>query len=133
LEIKIKEGSLIRAPKRASTKKKRLSQSKAFSSQAVELVKNHPTPGGSVEKRRWTKRQIFSVSHMEIRSNEIGGKNFRVLQYVEERSVPPFVRTWTVDLSTRKVRLKIWPPRRCIGKFSRAEPKDYSSDMRCFF
>ena len=51
LEIKIKEGSLISVPKRASTKKKSLTQSKALSSQAVELVKNHPTPGGSVEKR----------------------------------------------------------------------------------
>jgi hypothetical protein len=105
LEIKIKEGSLIPAPKRASTKKKRLSQSKAFSSQAVELVKNHPTPGGSVEKRMMDeKAKSFPYPIWRYEANEIGGKNFRVLQYVEERSVPPFVRTWTVDLSTRKVR-----------------------------
>jgi len=105
LEIKIKEGSLIPAPKRASTKKKRLSQSKAFSSQAVELVKNHPTPGGSVEKRMMDeKAKSFPYPIWRYEANEIGGKKFRVLQYVEERSVPPFVRTWTVDLSTRKVR-----------------------------
>ena len=43
LEIKIKEGSLISVPKRTSTRKKSLSQSKALASQAVELVKNHLT------------------------------------------------------------------------------------------
>ncbi len=107
VEIKIKEGSLISVPKRASTKKKRLSQSKALSSQAVELVKNHPTPGGSVEKRMMDeKANSFPYPRWRYEANEIGGNKFRVLQYVEERSAPPFVRTWTVDLSTREVRPK---------------------------
>ena len=105
LEIKIKEGSLISVPKRASTKKKSLSQSQALSSQAVELVKNHLTPGGSVEKRMMDeKAKSFPYPRWRYEANEIGGKKFRVFQYVEERSAPPFVRTWTVDLSTRGVR-----------------------------
>jgi len=105
LEIKIKEGSLISVPKRASTKKRSLSQSKALSSQAVELVKNHPTPGGSVEKRMTDeKAKSFPFPKWRYEANEIGGKKFRVFQYVEERSAPPFVRKWTVDLSTKEVR-----------------------------
>jgi hypothetical protein len=107
LEIKIKEGSLISVPKTASTKKKSLSQSKVLSSQAVELVKNHPTPGGSVEKRMMDeKAKSFPYPRWRYEANEIGGNQFRVLQYVEERSAPPFVRIWTVDLSTREVRPK---------------------------
>ena len=105
LDIKIKEGSLIPVRKRASTKKSRLSQSKAFSFQAVELVKNHPTPGGSVEKRMMDgKAKSFPYPIWRYEANGIGGKKFRVLQYVEEINAPPFVRTWTVDLSTREVR-----------------------------
>jgi len=105
LDIKIKEGSLIPVRKRASTKKNRLSQSKAFSSQAVELVKSHPTPGGSVEKKMMDeKAKSFPYPIWRYEANEIGGKKFRVLQYVEEISGPPFVRRWTVDLSTREVR-----------------------------
>jgi hypothetical protein len=105
LEIKVKEGSLISVPKKESTKKKSLSRSKPFSSQAMELVKNHPTPGGSVEKRMMDeKAKSFPYPIWKYEVNGIGGKKFRVLQYVEERSTPPFVRTWTVDLSTREVR-----------------------------
>ena len=104
LEIRIKEGSLISVPKRASTKKISLGQSKALSSLAVEMVKNHPTPGGSVEKRMMDeKAKSFPYPRWRYEANEIGGKKFRVLQYVEERSAPPFVRKWTVDLSTREV------------------------------
>jgi hypothetical protein len=105
LEIKIKEGSLISDAKRASTKKKSLSQSKALSSQAVELVKNHPTPRGPVEKRMIDEKETsFPYPRWRYEANEIEGKKFRVLQYVEERGAPPFVRKWTVDLSTREVR-----------------------------
>ena len=105
LEIKIKEGSLISVPKKASTKKKSLGQSKPFSSQAVELVKNQPTPGGSVEKRMMDeKTKSFPYPIWRYEAYGIGGKRFRVLQYVEELSAPPFVRIWTVDLSTREVR-----------------------------
>jgi hypothetical protein len=105
LEIKIKEGNLISAPKRTSTKRKSLSQSKALSSQAVELVKNHITPAGSVEKRMMAeKAKSFPFPRWKYEAKEIGGKKFRVLQYVEERSAPPFVRTWIVDLSTTEIK-----------------------------
>jgi hypothetical protein len=105
LEIKIKEGGLISAPKRISPSKKSLSQSKALSSQAVELVKNHLTPSGSVEKRMMDERaKSFPYPRWRYEAKEIGGKKFRVLQYVEERSTPPFVRTWIVDLSTSEVK-----------------------------
>ena len=105
LEIKIKDGSLISVPKRVSTKKTSSSQSKALASQAVELVKNHSTPGGAVEKRMMDeKTKSFPYPRWRYEANEIGEKKFRVLQYVEERSAPPFVRRWTVDLSTREVR-----------------------------
>ncbi len=105
LEIKIKEGKLISVPKRGSAKKKSLSQSKVLASRAVELVKNHPTPAGSVEKRMMDeKAKSFPYPRWKYEAKEIGGKKFRVLQYVEERSAPPFVRTWTVDLSTGKIK-----------------------------
>lgn len=112
LEIKIKEGGLISAPKRASASKKSLSQSRALSSQAVELVKNHltladPVTGEkrSVEKRMMDERgKSFPYPRWRYEAKEIGGKKFRVLQYVEERSAPPFVRTWIVDLSTSEVK-----------------------------
>ena len=105
LEIKIKEGSFISVPRRASTKKKSLSQSKALASRAIEMVKSHPTPAGSVEKRMMNeKAKSFPYPRWRYEANEVGGKKFRVLQYVEERSAPPFVRTWTVDLSTREIK-----------------------------
>jgi len=105
LEIKIKEGSLISVPKRVNTQKKSLSQSKALSSQAVELVKNHPTPAGSVEKRMMDERaKSFPYPRWTYEAKEIGGKKFRILQYVEERSAPPFIRKWIVDLSIKEVR-----------------------------
>ncbi len=105
LEIKIKDGSLIPVTKRVITRKKGSSQSKALFSQAIELVKNHPTPGGSVEKRMIEEREKSPpFPRWRYEANEIGDNKFRVLQYVEERSAPPFVRKWTVDLSTREVK-----------------------------
>ena len=105
LEIKIKEGGLISAPKRTSAKKKSSSQSQALASKAVELVKNHVTPAGPVEKRMMDeKAKSFPFPRWRYEAKEIGGKKFRVLQYVEERSAPPFVRTWIVDLSTTEIK-----------------------------
>lgn len=105
LEIKIKEGKLISVPKKGGAKKKSLSQSRGLASQAVELVKNHPTPAGSVEKRMTDeKAKSFPYPTWRYEAKEIGGKKFRVLQYVEERSAPPFVRTWIVDLSTGEIK-----------------------------
>jgi len=105
LELKIKEGSLIFVPKRKSTKKKSSSQANALASQAVELVKQHLTPAGPVEKRMADeKAKSFPFPRWRYEAKEIGGKKFRVLQYVEERSAPPFVRTWIVDLSTTEIK-----------------------------
>jgi len=105
LEIKVKEGKLISVPQRARASKKSVSQSRALSSQAVELVKNHLTPSGSVEKRMRDERtKSFPYPRWRYEAKEIGGKKFRVLQYVEERSAPPFVRTWIVDLLTSEVK-----------------------------
>jgi len=104
LELKIKEGALIFAPKRGKARKPSSVQSKALT-QAVELVKNHRTPAGSVEKRMADeKAKSFPFPRWRYEAKEIGEKKFRVLQYVEERSSPPFVRTWIVDLSTTEVR-----------------------------
>jgi hypothetical protein len=105
LELKIKEGSLIFAPKRKSTKKKSLSQSNALAAQAVRLVKNHLTPAGSVEKRMMDERaKSFPFPRWRYEAKVIGEKKFRVLQYVEERSAPVFVRTWIVNLSTNEIK-----------------------------
>jgi len=105
LEIKIKEGSLISVPKKTSTRKTSPNQSKVLASQAVELVKNHLTPAGSVEKRMEEERaKSFPYPTWRYEAKEIGEKKFRVLQYVEERSAPPFARTWIVDLSTKEIK-----------------------------
>ncbi|MGZ3569939.1 MAG: hypothetical protein ACXU9W_14245 [Thermodesulfobacteriota bacterium] len=104
LDLKIKEGSLIYVPKRKSSKKG-VSQSKGLGAQAVELVKSHPTPAGSVEKRmRDEKAKSFPFPRWRYEAKEIEGKKFRVLQYVEERSAPVFVRAWIVDLSTNEIK-----------------------------
>jgi hypothetical protein len=101
LEIKIKEGSLISVPKRSRTKKKGLSQSKAVSSQAVELVKNHLTPAGSVEKRMMDEKlRSFPNLKWRYEAKEIGSNKYRVTQYAREGIGPPLIRTWIVDLST---------------------------------
>jgi len=105
LELKIKEGSLIFVPKRGKAGKQSSVQSKALAAQAVELVKKHPTPAGPVEKRMIDeKEKSFPFPRWRYEAKEIEGKKFRVLQYVEERSAPVFVRAWIVDLSTNEVR-----------------------------
>ena len=105
LEIKIKEGSLMSAPKRGSSKKKSVSQSKAFVSQAVELVKNHPTPGGSVEKRMMDeKTRSFPNMKWRYEAKEIGINKYRVTQYAGEGVGPDSIRTWIIDLSASEVK-----------------------------
>jgi len=105
LELKIKEGSLIFVLKRGKAGKQSSAQFKALSAQAVQLVKNHPTPAGPVEKRMMDeKAKSFPFPRWRYEAKEIGGKKFRVLQYVEERSAPPFVRKWIVDLSTNEIK-----------------------------
>jgi len=105
LELKIKEGGLVFVPRRKSTDKKGLSQSHPLASQAIELVKKHSTPAGPIEKRMTDeKAKSFPFPRWRYEAKEIGGKKFRVLQYVEERGAPVFVRTWIVDLSTTEVK-----------------------------
>jgi len=112
LEIKIKEGSLISIPKRTSTKKKSLSQSKALASQAVELVKDHLTLSDPVtgEKRSVEKRMMdqkarsFPNLKWRYEAKEIGNNKYRVTQYAGEGVGPSLIRTWIVDLSTTEVR-----------------------------
>jgi hypothetical protein len=112
LEIKIKEGSLISVPKRASAKKKSVSQSKALASQAVELVKNHPTLADPVngEKRSVEKRMMdqkarsFPNLKWRYEAKEIGSNKYRVTQYAGEGVGPPLIRTWIVDLSTAEIK-----------------------------
>jgi hypothetical protein len=112
LEIKIKDGSLISIPKRASTGKKTLSQSRVLSSQAVELVKNHltladPVTGEnrSVEKRMMDeKARTFPNLRWRYEAEGIGNNKYRVKQYAGEGVGPPLIRTWIVDLSTTEVK-----------------------------
>lgn len=105
LEIKIAEGSLLSIPKRESSKKKKVGQSKTLVSQAVELVKNHPTPDGPIEKRMMDeKTKSFLNMKWRYEAKEIGNNKYRVTQHAEERSGPPFLRTWIVDLSTKEVK-----------------------------
>jgi hypothetical protein len=112
LEIKIKEGKLISVPKRGSAKKKSLSQSKTFASEAVERVKNHlaladpvTSEKRSVEKRMMDqKARSFPNLKWRYEAKEIGNNKYRVTQYAGEGVGPPSIRTWIVDLSTAEVK-----------------------------
>jgi hypothetical protein len=112
LEIKIKEGSLISVPKRASGKKKSASQSKALASEAVEIVKNHLTLADPVtsEKRSVEKRMMdqkarsFPNLKWRYEAKEIGNNKYRVTQYAGEGVGPPIIRTWIVDFSTGEIK-----------------------------
>jgi hypothetical protein len=105
LEIKIKEGSLISVPKRASSRKKSSSQSKALASQAVEMVKDHFTPGGSVEKKMMDEKvKSFPNLKWRYEAKGIGSNKYRVTQYAGEGVGPPIIRTWIVDFSTGEIK-----------------------------
>ena len=111
LEIEIKKGSLISLAKKASPRKKGLSPSKALASQAVELVKNHPTLTDSATGRKKSvemrmvqeKEQSFPNLKWKYEAKGIGKNKYRITQYAREGGGPPLVRTWTVDLSTDEV------------------------------
>lgn len=112
LEIKIKEGNLISVPRRASAKKKSLSQSRALASQAVELVRHHLTLADSMtgEMRSVEKRMIdqrarsFPNLKWRYGAKQIGKNKYRVTQYAGEGAGPPLIRTWIVDLSMAEVK-----------------------------
>ena len=111
LEIEIKKGSLISLAKKESPKKKSLSQSKALASQAIELVKNHPTVTDSEtgKKRSVEMRMIeekersFPNLKWRYEVKGIGRNKYRVTQYGSEGGGPPLIRSWIVDLSTSEV------------------------------
>ncbi len=111
LEIEIKKGSLISLAKKVSPKKKSLSQSKALASQAVELVKNHPTLSDPVTGRKRSvqmrmveaKEKSYPNLKWRYEAKEIGRNKYRITQYAREGRGPPLVRTWIVDLSTDEI------------------------------
>ncbi|MBP1698437.1 MAG: hypothetical protein H6Q41_3625 [Deltaproteobacteria bacterium] len=111
LEIEIKKGSLISLEKKTGTRNKSLSQSKALASQAIELVKNHPTLADSATGRkrsvetRMKEEQERSFPNLKWRyeSKKVGKNKYRITQYAREGGGPPLVRTWTVDLSKDEV------------------------------
>lgn len=105
LEIKIKEGGFLSIPIKKSSKKKSESQSKALAFQAVDLVKNHQTPSGSVEKKMMEeKAKAFPNLKWRYEAKEIGNYKYRVTQYAGEGVGPPLIRTWIIDLSANDVR-----------------------------
>jgi hypothetical protein len=111
LEIEIKKGSLISIAQKATPRKKNLNQAMALASQAVELVKNHPTLTDSAtgKKRSVEMRMIeekersFPNLKWRYEAKEIGRDRYRVTQNVREGTGPSLIRTWLVDLSTHEV------------------------------
>ena len=111
LEIEMKRGNLISLAKKESPRKKSLSQSKALASQAVELVKNHPTLTDSATGKKRSvemrmvqeKEQSFPNLKWRYEAKIIGRNKYRITQYAREAGGPPLARTWTVDLSTDEV------------------------------
>jgi len=111
LEMEIKKGSLLSLSKTATPKKKSLGQSRALASQAMELVKNHPTLTDSATGRKRSvemrmieeKERSFPNLKWRYEAKEIGRNKYRVTQYGSEGGGPPLIRTWIVDLSTNEV------------------------------
>ena len=113
LEIKIKEKSLLPVSRRVA-KKSSPGKPSGLAFEAIERVKNHPI---NREKRTVEKRMLdekarsFPFPRWRYEAKEIGGKRFRVLQYVEERAALPFARTWIVDLASNEVKPENLPAR----------------------
>jgi len=111
LEIEIKKGNIVSLSKKASPRRKSLSQSKALASQAIALVKSHPTLADSATGRKRSvemrmieeKERSFPNLTWRYGSKKIGRNKYRITQYAKEGGGPPLVRTWTVDLSTGEV------------------------------
>jgi len=112
LELRIKDGSIMRIPKKVGKKKSpRASSSQQKASRAIELVKKHLIPSDPVSKdkrsieRRMKELKATSSPNLRWRyeAKKIGDNKYRVTQYVEGESSRPIVRTWTVDLLTSRV------------------------------
>lgn len=108
LEIRTKDGSLIPVTRKAA---KRKGDFREQASRAIDLVKNHLIPSDPVSKdkrsieRRMLEARATSYPKLKWRyeAKEIGNNRYRVTQTSEGESDRPISRTWTVDLSTRKV------------------------------
>jgi len=108
LEIRTKDGSLL--PVTAKLGKK-VRPSREASSKAIQLVKNHMIPSDPISKdkrsveRRMLELRATSFPKLKWRyeAKKMGKNRYRVTQVVEGKSDRPIVRTWTVDISTRKV------------------------------
>ena len=111
LELEIKKGSLISLAKKVSPRKKGSSQSKTLASQAIELVKNHPTLTDPTTGRKRpvemrmkeAKERSFPNLKWKYEAKGIGKDKYRITQYRREGGSPPLIRTWIVDLSTNEV------------------------------
>jgi hypothetical protein len=110
LEIETKKGGLLSLAEKTSPSRRSLSRSK-LASQAVELIKNHPTlpdpatgTKRSVEMRMvQEKARAFPNLKWRYEAKGIGRNKYRVTQYGSEGGGPPLIRTWIVDLSTDEV------------------------------
>jgi hypothetical protein len=112
LELRIKDGSIMTATKRLGKKKPpKPDQSRVKAPKAIEMVKNHLIPSDPVSKdKRSIERRMLearATSHPKLKwryeAKVIGNNRYRVTQIAEGESERPIFRTWTVDLSTRKV------------------------------
>jgi hypothetical protein len=108
LEIRTKDGSLLPVTPKLG---KKVRPSRDESSKAITLVKNHLIPSDPVSKdkrsveRRMLELRATSFPKLKWRyeAKKTGKNRYRVRQVVEGKSDRPIVRTWTVDVATRKV------------------------------
>lgn len=112
LEIRIKDGSIMTVTKKLGKKKPpKPDPRRTKAPKAIEMVKNHLIPSDPVSKdkrsieRRMIEGKATSFPNLKWRyqAKAIGGNKYRVTQYAEGESDRVIVRTWIVDLSTRKV------------------------------
>jgi len=108
LEIRTKDGSIIPITPKLG---KRPRTFREQGSQAIDLVKHHliPSDPASKDKRSVERRMLETraTSHPKLRwryeAKAIGNNRYRVTQIAEGELEDPVLRTWVVDLSTRKV------------------------------
>jgi hypothetical protein len=108
LEIRIKDGSLIPITAKVG---KRIGTFREQAARAIDLVKNQLIPSDPVSKdkrsieRRMLETRATSYPKLKWRyeAKKIGNNRYRVTQIAEGESERSIIRTWTVDLSTRKV------------------------------
>lgn len=111
IDLKIKEGSLQTAPKKAVAQKKSQARSRAQSFDAIELVKTHPTlTDPATGKKRSVERRMVELRAKTLpdlrwnyEARQIGKKKYRVTQYSGEKGKYTLNRTWIVDLSINEV------------------------------